>query len=164
MTQPQPDTTAQHRRSFLRQSTGAALSVLAAGAATVLNASPASASYGTCCGLAYEPTPWCNYYCVESGYVLTSWGCNNMTCLCYECFLIRSRLGASCWGAYAFNIGCSNSLGCCANSVGADRPAPAAVLAALRTAGGLEDLAVSARRPGLSNAIGGGSGASARAR
>ena len=87
--------------------------MLAAGAGTVLNARPAAADHGICCTFAMEHTPWCRHYCVESGAYLAPWGCNNMQCMCYECFIAPGLDGGNCFGAYKEVVGCSGYEGCC---------------------------------------------------
>ena len=101
------------RRSILRYGRGVALSVLAAGAASVLNVRPASAQVRTCCALAAPSTPWCNHYCADADGRLSLWGCNNMECLCFECFVGVSTPDPGCYGAFSWIIGCSNHTGCC---------------------------------------------------
>ena len=112
---PTPSGRDRHRsrRSFLRYGTGTALTVLAVGAETILNPRPAAASHNTsgCCNLLVQHTPWCTFYCLESGGRLVSWGCNNMACLCYECYTGTGT--ANCWRARTSFTSCSAYKGCC---------------------------------------------------
>ena len=108
---------ARGRRSFLRHGTAAALSVLGAATGTLLGSRPAAAivNGASCCGLVRAHSPWCPYYCLESGTALSAWACNNGACLCYECYALdRDSLGpADCWVSSTDDTACSAHRGCC---------------------------------------------------
>ena len=60
----------------------------------------------------FENSQWCRHYCADHEFPFLCWSCNNMACLCCECF-VTSEGVQDCYSADPSTIACSQNLGCC---------------------------------------------------